>query len=258
MRDTDRVATGVPALDEMLSGGLLAGSVNLVSGSPGAGKSTLAVQFLLEGIRRGESGAYISLEEEKNRFFHNMRSYGWDLKQAEDECALYFEFFTTEDLLQQITDGYQVIDQELRKVKAKRLVVDSISAYLLACDSELGRRNELKRLFDNIRKWGVTAILTGESCGSDSDSGVDYLVDSIIRLHSMRPPGVEEHRRRFIEVEKMRGSWHSRELAPMEITCQGVVLATKMADFGVLTSGSQPNALPHMCGFKYNDKNSFI
>jgi circadian clock protein KaiC len=215
-----RAKTGIQKLDEMLGGGLIARTITLVAGKPGTGKSTLATQFLLEGIRRGENGAYLSLDEEKHRFFINMCGFGWDLKKLQDDGRLYFESFRTEELQSQIADGYQNIDRELRRINAKRLVVDSITAYLLACPSELARRNELKRLFDNIRKWGVTAVLIGESIDSGTNYGVDYLVDTILRLHLGR--GQNLKKQRLIEVEKMRGSWHSEELVPLRITCDGL------------------------------------
>jgi len=217
-----RISTGLPALDEMLSGGLLSESVSLVSGSPGAGKSTLATQFVLEGIRRGENGAYISLEEDKQKVYRNMAGFGWDLQRLEDEGRLYFEFFRTDELLRHITDGYQVIDHELRKVKAKRLVLDSVTAYLLASDDELWRRNELKRLLDHMRRWKVTSLFTAES-QAEGYYGVDYMVDTIIRLHQTRPHE-RSVRQRFVEVEKMRGSRHSMELHKMEITDLGVII----------------------------------
>ncbi|MFH1055155.1 MAG: ATPase domain-containing protein [Candidatus Altiarchaeota archaeon] len=218
---TGRLRTGVPNLDEMLNGGLLDGSITLVSGDPGAGKSTLAMKFLLEGIRNGENGAYISLDEEKRNFFRNMRTYGWSLDKLEADCSLYFEYFRTEELVSHITDGHQTIDHQLKKIKAKRIVIDSVTAYLSASENQLSLRSQIKSLFDNIRKWKVTALLIGESLRADSNFGVDYMVDTIIRLHNNRDGG---RRRRLIEVEKMRGSKHSQEAHIMEITDEGIIV----------------------------------
>ncbi|MFH0861664.1 MAG: ATPase domain-containing protein [Candidatus Altiarchaeota archaeon] len=216
-----RAKTGIQALDMMLGGGLLRDSITLISGNPGTGKSTLAVQFLLEGISSGENGAYISLEEEKHGFYRNMLGFGWDLKKLEDEGSIYFESYRAEELLKLISDGYQALDHEIRKIHAKRLVIDSISAYLLTCDGELSRRNETKRLFDNIRKWRLTALLTGESRQADMGYGIDYMVDAIIRTHN-REDGGHSRRHRRIEIEKMRGSKHSQEARLMRITDAGM------------------------------------
>ena len=218
-----RAKTGIPALDDMLEGGLLRDSITLVSGAPGTGKTTLAAQFIMDGIRCGENGAYISLEEEKHGFFRNMLGFGWDLKKLEDDGRIYFESYRAEELLKLISDGYQTLDHELRRIRARRLVIDSISAYLLTCDSELCRRNETKRLFDNIRKWRLTALLTGESRQTEMGYGIDYMVDNIIRTYY---PLDQEHgrRQRLIEVEKMRGSMHSHDVRPMRITAAGLVV----------------------------------
>jgi len=227
--NTLRAKTGVAQLDSMLCGGLLKESITLVSGDPGTGKSTLATQFLMEGIRNGESGAYLSLEEEKHGFFRNMCAYGWDLKALESHGKLYFEFFQTEELVKHITDGYQTIDQQLRRVNAKRLVIDSVTAYLLACDSELSKRDELKRLSDNIRKWKVTAVLTGESRETDTSHGTDYMVDTIIRLYNMKGQNLQNSRQRLMEVEKMRGSNHSQQTHKMRITSEGVTVEEELS-----------------------------
>jgi len=217
-----RVSTGVESLDKMLSGGFMPDTINLVSGSPGTGKSTLATQFLIDGIEHGENGIYLSLDEEKHIFYRNMLAYGWDLKRLESEDKLYFEFFRSEELLRHVSDGYQMLDHQIRRINAKRLVLDSVTAYLLICDGEACRRNEIKRLFDIMRKWKVTAVAVGESKASDDSHGLDYMADSIIRLYYRRQPGKTQRRERLIEVEKMRGSRHSEEMRHMEITPKGV------------------------------------
>jgi circadian clock protein KaiC len=219
---SDRLGTGVAGLDGMLGGGLIRESISLVSGKPGTGKTTLATQFLLQGISRGEQGVYLSLDEEKDLFFRNMESHGWDLKRLEYEGKFYFEFLRSDELAGYINSGYQVLDHQIRKMRAKRLVIDSVTTYLLLCDDEMRRRNELKKLFDNIRKWKVTAVLTGEAKEGDAGYGVDYMVDAIIRLHSIRRKHMCGERRGFVEVEKMRGSMHSRELFEARIYAGGL------------------------------------
>jgi circadian clock protein KaiC len=224
VKKPERVKTGIEKLDGMLSGGLIRDSINLVAGNPGTGKTTMAMQFLLEGIKRGETGIYLSLEEDKDIFYRNMLTHGWDLKKLESEGKFYFEFFRSEELVNHVNNGYQVIDNQIQRMGAKRLVIDSITAYLLICDNELHKRSELKKLFDNIRKWNVTAVFTGESQATDSSYGVDYMVDTIIRLYNRRINQGIERRMRLVEVEKMRGSTHSPHLHPLIIEKKGIVV----------------------------------
>src|ERR1700722_13890823 len=78
-KNTQRAQTGIPGLDEVLHGGLIAERLYLVDGEPGAGKTTLALQFLLEGKRQGEKGVYVTLSETREELEEGARSHGWDL-----------------------------------------------------------------------------------------------------------------------------------------------------------------------------------
>jgi circadian clock protein KaiC len=225
----DRLMTGIAELDEMTNGGLIKNSITLITGTPGSGKSTLATQFLLGGISRGEGGVYISFEEDKDSFFRNMRGYGWDLTQLERERRFHFEYLKTEQLQQQIHDGYKVIEKELEKVNGRRVVVDSVTAYLLSLPNEAERREELKKLFMRLKQWGVTAVLTCEaanplSASVESNTGVEYLVDTTIRMYHIQGELINSPRKRFIGVMKMRGSNHSKVNKEIDITEKGIVV----------------------------------
>ncbi|MFC2162303.1 RAD55 family ATPase [Candidatus Altiarchaeota archaeon] len=218
----DRVKTGIDGLDKMLSGGMLAGSINLVEGAPGTGKTILAAQFLNEGLSSGESGVYLSLEEDKDSFYETMSFFGWDFKSMEGDKRFFYEYFRSEELGRHITEGYQILDNKVMSMGAKRLVIDSVAAYILISEKGLHERNELLKLFDNLRKWGVTVLLTSGMPGSRDAYGIDYMVDSIIRPYYPGRTDDSSPRKRFIEVEKMRGSTHSQMLHEMKITDKGI------------------------------------
>jgi circadian clock protein KaiC len=89
-----RVSTGISGLDDVLYGGFTSNRVYLIEGDPGAGKTTLALQFLLEGARRGERGLYVTLSETREELIDVGRSHGWDL----DNIAVA-ELMPSEDTL---------------------------------------------------------------------------------------------------------------------------------------------------------------
>jgi len=79
LKNLPRVATGISGFDKMIEGGFKAGTINLASGATGSGKSILALEFLLQGIKKGENVLYITFEEKKKEFYSNMKKFGWDL-----------------------------------------------------------------------------------------------------------------------------------------------------------------------------------
>jgi circadian clock protein KaiC len=215
-----RANSGIPNLDELIGGGLLEKSTNLVFGPPGSGKSTLSTQFLLQGINQGEGGLYISLEEDRENFFENMKSFGFNLSKLKNDGIFNYEFYHSEELRKHLVDGLQIIDKELTRINAKRIVIDSVSAYLLVSPHELDRRNLIRNLFQNIQRWKVTALLTAEEGHLEKDS-LGYLADSIIELKNDRK--IERRlRNRTIEIIKMRGSQHSRQLHELNINIKGL------------------------------------
>lgn len=221
-----RVNTGIHTLDDMLGGGLLPESITLISGRPGAGKSTLAMQFLIAGIRCGEPGVYLSLGEEKQNFYRNMLSHGWDLSRLEGEGRLYFESLRPDEFRNNIDGGCMTLEHLIRKMGARRLVLDTVTSYLLACDKGGDCGNQLRKLIDLIRKWGVTAVLTGEAVEGDCASRVEYSSDTIIRLCN-RVDGFGGGGK-TVEVEKMRGSRHSPEPHTFHIESgEGLVVLRK-------------------------------
>src|SRR5512138_3134011 len=99
---TDRVTSGTPGLDDMLGGGFVRHAAVLVRGAPGTGKTTLGLQYLLEGARRGETGLFISFEEFPQSLYRDAASLGWDLPTLEKEGKLRLLFTSPQVLIQSL------------------------------------------------------------------------------------------------------------------------------------------------------------
>ena len=130
-----RVPTGIEGLDELLQGGLLQGKSYLVSGEPGTGKTTFAAQYILEGLRLGENGVYISIDEKPAHLVEDAEGLGWDLRTPVDEGKLILldvspYFNTVKAGKSGSIDANEVLQdlaRQVRRINAKRMVIDPIA-----------------------------------------------------------------------------------------------------------------------------------
>ena len=110
----DRIYSGIIGLDALTQGGLKKKSINLVVGGAGSGKTILAIQFLVEGIKRGEPGIYITFEEKKEKLYEDMALFGWDLAKYEKENKLFFLEYTPEQVKNVLVEGGGEIETPAR------------------------------------------------------------------------------------------------------------------------------------------------
>lgn len=218
-----RAATGIPGLDGIIEHGLKNKSVCLIGGSAGSGKSIFAMQFIFNGISQcNEPGVYVSFEEERENVYENMSRFGWDLGKLENEGKFAFLRYTPEQVGKLLKTGGGVIRDIIDKIGAKRIVIDSISAFTLLYANELARREASLELFKLLKKWGCTTLVVGQyekTEGHHESTAVEFEVDGIIWLYNLQK---EEMRIRAIEVFKMRGTKHSAKLFPFEIMEKGI------------------------------------
>ncbi|MFH1210863.1 MAG: ATPase domain-containing protein [archaeon] len=225
-----RIPTGVIGFDDLVQGGFKEGSVNLVAGGPGSGKTIFAIQFLMEGLVRGEPGVYVTFEERKDKLYEDMIGFGWDLEKYEKEGKFAFLEYTPEQVKKVLIEGGGTIDTLVSDMKIKRMVIDSITSFTLLYKDELTQKESSLALFELINNWGCTAVLTSqdeEPDGSTITAALEFEVDSIILLYHFRKKGT---RVRAIEILKMRGTKHPEKTFCMDITTKGLKVQDKVCE----------------------------
>jgi len=224
-----RIPTGIPGLDGMMEGGFAAGNVVLVAGTAGTGKSILSTQFLVNGAtKHNEVGVLITFEEKKRQIFKNMKRFGWDLEEMEKKKQLFIFEYAPHEVDKFITEGGS-IESIIRDYKAKRLVFDSITSFAALYEGEAKRRQAIIRLLDILRRWNCTTLLPSEASITEEGEGtqvqvrfgLEYLADALLSIYAVRKGDLRET---ALEIIKMRGTDHSKKLAPMKITKEGVTL----------------------------------
>ncbi len=223
-----RVSTGVKGLDKLLGGGLPAGSITMVNGEVGSGKSTLAMQFLMEGVKNDETVMYISLEEGKHSYMRHMRSYGWDLRELEDEGSLIFVEFPVDEIEHMLLED-DVIKKMIRQSDITRVVIDPITPVGMLYDSDLKNRQVMIKVVNRMKEWAVTSIVVGEDNGSwmmgrvpRSLSGFESYTEGYIYLYNWLDER-KNIRKRYLEIIKMRGlDKNIGKLFPFTITKKGI------------------------------------
>jgi circadian clock protein KaiC len=221
--DTERrVASGIPGLDPLMGGGLLARSITLVSGSSGIGKSTMAIQFLLAGVERGESGLYVSLEEGPDQLIASATSLGLPLRDAVERGVVDILFVSRENL--RIGEFLTVLADKLSRSKATRVVIDAITHMV---NEQLGleeMRHVLYKLAIRFKALDVTSLFTLEATSLYSmelvtERSLSPIADNLLML---RYREIDGRLLSMLSVVKTRGSEHDRAMHRLSIGPGGV------------------------------------
>lgn len=220
----DRVSTGIRGLNELIEGGFPRGSLIILAGSPGSGKTIASAQYLYHGVSDpGENGAYVSFGERKEVFFKNMERFGLNFKQLESKGKFKFlDLMTARE--EALSDILSVALKEVVSLKAQRLVIDSFSAMSLAFDRKIDARITLHLLEKVMRVHGCTTLLVVEVPTGQSGLGLgfeEFVADGIILFETIETrSGI---RKRAI-VRKMRGTNHNQNYSDIVISEKGVSL----------------------------------
>ena len=234
----DYVPTGIPGVDNILAGeGIPRGHTILVSGGPGSGKTTFAIQFLCAGATQyDESGVYVTLDEEPSEIRANMLKYGWDLENLEGRKKLVFINVSPVRVTPSETAGLiqigmkefrlikllEAIRQGVKEVNAKRVVVDPVTSFMLQYPDEIERIYAMRDLMRDLKKTGCTNLLISELKGTGWEREhqfEEYLAQGVILLRTFLKDG---RLVRVFQVEKMRGLAIDNQPRPYDISNRGV------------------------------------
>ncbi len=211
-KNRQRAAIGIPGLDEILHGGLISERLYLIDGNPGAGKTTLALQFLLHGVRSGEKCLYVTLSETRQELEAGAKSHGWNLAGIEvvELIASETELEGEEQLtmlppseidLGETTRG--IIDA-VKRDEPMRMVLDSLSELRLLAQSSLRYRRQILALKQFFVGRQCTVLLLDDRTAEGPDLQLHSIAHGVIALNSSSPSYGQL--RREVEVLKFRGS----------------------------------------------------
>lgn len=239
-----KTRSGIQGFDEILLGGLPKGRSIILSGPPGSGKSTFAMQFLYKGVKDyGEPGVYVTLSESPGEIRNNMKSYGWDIMKLERDGRLLLvdarPFSITEEgfvapneslyrgeamPFSHLTD---MVLAGVRRASAKRLVIDSITILSMQYVNRFYIRQGLMGMVQALSNQDCTSLLISEATQEEGKTPTEwYIAPGVIALHYSRKGDTME---RSVQVIKMRGTRHGEEIYPARITETGfTVLQPRM------------------------------
>ena len=220
------LCTGVPQLDVILRGGLPRHRLHLLEGTPGTGKTSFALRFLLEGVTKGERCLYVTLSETEEELTTSAASHGWSLEDID-----IFELVPAEAELErqqtvlypaeaEFSETMQMIMERIQATKPERVVIDSLAELRLLAQEPLRYRQQLLVLKRFLQGRHVTTLILDDLTSQDGESDLHSLVHGVLSLEQTeRNYGAS---RRRLRVSKMRGTsyqsgWHDFALTTGEI-----------------------------------------
>ncbi len=225
-----KIRTMIEGLDDISHGGIPAGRSTLVSGTSGTGKTLFAVQFIYNGITQfDEPGVFVTFEESPEDIIQNAYSFGWNLQQLIDDGKLFILDASPDPEGQDVVGNFDLsalierIQYAIRKYKAKRVSIDSVTAVFQQYDAASVVRREIFRVVARLKLMGVTTIMTTERLdeyGPVARFGVEEFVSDNVVIVRNALEG--ERRRRTIEILKLRGTTHMKGEYPFTITNTGI------------------------------------
>lgn len=228
-----RIRTGIPGFDLIVDGGLKEGKTIVLSGDSGSGKSTFGMQFLYNGaLDFEESGIFVTLSQSPQELINDFGSFGWDIeKLMEEEKIMIIDarpfkindnLYESGDLLYEsepfpFTHLTQLMLQGIKRIHAKRLVIDSLSVLSMQYGNNFNTRQGIQKMIQCLDEKKCTSIFISETLDSRTPPEW-YAASGIVILNHVQKTNTME---RSIQVIKMRGTKHSEQVHPIRFNENG-------------------------------------
>ena len=221
----ERVETGIPGFDKLVEGGLVRGSTNLVAGNAGTGKTLFCMQYIWNGLQKGENGVYITLEQKPEDILADVGRFGWDFSKYESAGKFRLESLIASD----ITTISKKIVENIRSVNAKRFALDSLTIATMGWkerpEESFQLRGKAFDMLNTLKSLDVTSLIISEVPRSAKEEiskfgFEEFVVDSVVLLNYMTVGGAS----RNLQILKMRRTDHGKKIYPFEITQSGVMV----------------------------------
>ncbi|HUU28614.1 MAG TPA: ATPase domain-containing protein [archaeon] len=203
------IKTGIDGLDEVLYGGIIPDNALLVEGTPGAGKTTLGLQYIYKGaLLYGQPGIIITFEEEPQKLYRDALVFGWNLQELESKNLLRVIPSSPEAVRDMLLKPESGFTRLFKSIGASRIMVDSVTHFRRITENVQQLRVLLSKFLTGLMRLTTTAVLIKEIEGSESEGAniEEYIADTVLRLSYEQR---QKHRReRFLEVIKSRGQKH--------------------------------------------------
>lgn len=225
-----RIKSGIKGLDPLIGGGFEEGSMILVSGGAGTGKTIFGLQFLYQGALDGEGGLFISFEEEVNDLKRDAKVFGWNFEEFEREGRIVMKYYPPFEFKKFVDELRPIITQR----QIKRLVIDSTSAFGMYLKDPYEIRRNLWSLSKMIKDLGCTTVIISEILSGEKGTGTfsrfgveEFVSDAVILLHYA---GIGGGYDRGMQIIKMRRTNHKRGLFPMRIRENGIEVSEEVQE----------------------------
>jgi circadian clock protein KaiC len=231
-----RLSTGIEGLDDILTGGLPKGHLYLVEGDPGTGKTTLALQYLMEGARVGEKGIYVTLSESKMELEQVARSHGWDISPisifemipSDEDLSPEAQYTVFHPSEVELADTITSILEQVESVDPQRVVFDSLSEFRMLARDPLKYRRQILALKRYFAGRNITVLLLDDRTaeGNTNDLQLQSIAHGVIKMQSLeRDFGIK---RRRLEVHKLRASFFREGYHDYTIRTGGVAVYPRL------------------------------
>jgi circadian clock protein KaiC len=259
----EKHATGIPGFDLIAEGGLPRQRATLIAGTAGSAKTVFATQFLAAGIEQAnETGVFVTFEDGAADIRRNMLGFGWDIARWEKEGKWAFvDASPVPDEPTPVVGAFDLsgllarIEHAVKKVKARRVSLDSLNALFVQFPEHQLLRAEMFRITTSLKRLGVTVVFTGERTedyGEVTRFGIEeFVADNVVILRNLLE---NERRRRTVEILKMRGAPHQRGEFPFTISARDGIIVIPLSGMELTQSSSTVRVtsgleeLDRMCG----------